>query len=290
MSVGRNMTDYEKEKLNFNWNLPEYFNFASDVIDKWAQEPDKLAMLWVDEHDNEVRRTFKDFKDRSNQLANLLTKQGVKAGDVIILILPRYIEWWESFLACLRIGAILSPGTVQLTTKDLKFRIETGRAVAVISDERTASKFDEIKEEFSTIKLKVLVGAPRDGWLDYRSEIENYAKEFDTVKTKSDDGAILFFTSGTTGNPKMTLHTHASYPYAHLVTGKYWLDLTPEDIHWNLSDTGWGKAAWSSLFGPWHMGATLFVNHEVRFNTKRFLEILQKYPITTLCGAQPIIE
>lgn len=280
-----NMLDYEKERKEFKWNVPEYFNFAGDVVDKWAENPNKLAMLWVDENDREIRRTFKDFKERSNQLANLLVQQGIKAGDVVILIMPRYIEWWETFLACLKIGAIVSPGTVQLTTKDLAFRIETAKAVAIISDAKTANKVDEIKQGIDTLKLRIVVGEPREGWLHYQSEIEKQSTDFSVVKTKSDDGAILFFTSGTTGNPKMTLHTHATYPYAHFVTGKYWLDLTPEDLHWNLSDTGWGKAGWSSIFGPWHMGAALFVHHESRFNTKRCLELLQKYPITTFCGA-----
>ncbi len=280
-----NMLDYEKERKEFQWNVPEFFNFAGDVVDKWAENPDKLAMLWVDEQDQEIRRTFKDFKERSNRLANLLVEQGVRAGDVVILIMPRYIEWWETFLACLKVGAIVSPGTIQLTSKDLAYRIQTAQSVAIISDVKTANKVDEIKQELSSLKLKVVVGEPKEGWLHYQTEMENYSTEFAVVKTRSDDGAILFFTSGTTGNPKMTLHTQVSYPYAHFVTGKYWLDLNPADLHWNLSDTGWGKAGWSSLFGPWSMGAALFVYHETRFSTKRCLELLQKYPITTFCGA-----
>ncbi|SHK71411.1 AMP-binding protein [Desulforamulus aeronauticus] len=280
-----NMLDYEKERKEFQWNVPEFFNFAGDVVDRWAENPDKLAMLWVDEQDQEIRRTFKDFKERSNRLANLLMEQGVRAGDVVILIMPRYIEWWETFLACLKVGAIVSPGTVQLTSKDLAYRIQTAQSVAIISDVKTANKVDEIKQELSSLKLKIAVGEPKEGWLHYQTEMENHSTEFAVVKTRSDDGAILFFTSGTTGNPKMTLHTQVSYPYAHFVTGKYWLDLNPADLHWNLSDTGWGKAGWSSLFGPWSMGAALFVYHETRFSTKRCLELLQKYPITTFCGA-----
>lgn len=283
--MDQNMKDYHQERASFKWDVPEYYNFAADVVDQWAKDEDKLAMLWVDEENREVRRTFKDFSERSKQLANILVEKGIKAGDTVILIMPRYIEWWEAFLACLRVGAAVSPGTVQLTTKDLSYRIETAAASAIITDQQTAQKIDEIKSGLSTIKVKIVVGDPMDGWLHYNTEIDQYSKEFTTVQTRSDDPAILFFTSGTTGNPKMTLHTHASYPYAHMVTGKYWLDLTPEDLHWNLSDTGWGKAAWSSLFGPWHMGAALFVHHESRFKTKRCLEVLQKYPITTLCGA-----
>ena len=283
--MNSNMVDYEQEWQDFRWNVPEYFNFAEDVVDKWAQEPEKLAMLWIDELGHEVQRTFKDFQERSNQLANLLTKRGIRKGDVVILILPRYIEWWETFLACIRIGAIVSPGTIQLTSKDIAYRIHKAQATAIITDAKTANKVDEITSDISSLSVKLLVGEPRENWINYRDEIGQYDKLFAGAKTRSDEEAILFFTSGTTGSPKLTLHTHASYPYAHKVTGKYWLDLTPDDLHWNLSDLGWGKAGWSSFFGPWYQGAALFVYHEARFNTKKCLEILAKYPITTFCGA-----
>lgn len=283
-----NMTDYNWEYNNFEWQVPEYFNFASDVVDKWAEDPNKLAMLWVDDHGNEVKRTFKEIKDQSCRLANVLQQHGIRQGDRVIVILPRLIEWWESMIACLRMGAIISPGTVQLTARDIEYRIKACQAAAIITDANTAAKVDEIVENCPSLKAKVIVGE-REGWINYHGAVANAPADFTTTPTKADDGAMLFFTSGTTGYPKMTLHTHASYPYAHKVTGKYWLDLREDDLHWNLSDTGWGKAAWSSLFGPWHQGACLFIHHEEgKFNPKNMLKLLEQYPITTLCAAPTI--
>lgn len=272
-----NMIDYEQTYKEFQWNIPEYFNFAGDVIDKWASNPDKLAMIWVNDQGTEIKRTFKDIKEQSSKVANVLQQNGVKQGDRVIIILPRLIEWWESMVACLRLGVIISPGTVQLTAKDIEFRVKEAEAVAIITDETNAEKVDAIAANCPTLKTKVVVGE-RDGWINYKSAIANASAEFEVAKTKGDDGALLFFTSGTTGYPKMTLHTHISYPYAHKVTGKYWLDLREDDLHWNLSDTGWGKAAWSSLFGPWHQGTCLFVHHEEgKFNSQNMLKLPQGY-------------
>ncbi|MTI79468.1 MAG: AMP-binding protein [Firmicutes bacterium] len=283
-----NMTNYEETYQNFEWNTPEYFNFAADVVDKWAEDPEKLAIIWIDEQGTEIRHTFEQISEQSCRLANVLKQNGVKQGDSVIIILPRLIEWWESMTACIRMGAIISPGTIQLTSKDIEFRVKSAEAVAVITDESNASKVDEIAANCPTLKTKLVVGK-NEGWISYKSAVENTTSNFPEVKTKGSDGALLFFTSGTTGYPKMTLHTHISYPYAHKVTGKYWLDLNQDDLHWNLSDTGWGKAAWSSLFGPWHQGACLFIHHEVgKFNPKKMLELLQNYPITTLCAAPTI--
>jgi len=182
-------------------------------------------------------------------------------------------------------GAVISPGTTQLTAKDIKYRFEASDAVCMITDNAIAPKVDEVVSQCPNVKTKIIVGEKRDGWLNYDELFTQAAGSFETVKTRSDDNAILYFTSGTTGYPKMTVHTHASYPIGHKGTGKFWLDLRPDDLHWNLSDTGWAKAAWSSLFGPWNMGAAIFVHHSNRFDTKKTLEFLGKYPITTMCGA-----
>jgi len=283
-----NMTDYDKEYAEFKWEVPEYFNFAGDVIDKWAADPDKLAMLWVDDDGHEVRKTFHELGQASKRLANVLAAQGVRRGDVVLVILPRNIEWWETFTACIRMGAVIAPGTTQLTAKDIKYRANTAGAACIITNPEIAARFDEVADECPSVKSRIVITEPRDGWLYYTDAVDGAADVFETAPTRSDDNCIVYFTSGTTGFPKMALHTHASYPIGHRVTGKYWLDLREDDMHWNVSDTGWAKAAWSSYFGPWNMGAAQFIHHTDRFDPKKTLELLSQYPVTTMCGAPTI--
>ena len=283
-----NMTDYDKEYAAFQWDVPAYYNFAGAVIDKWAEDPEKLAMLWVDDDGNEVRKTFRDLSLVSKRLANVLKDQGVRQNDVVMVILPRNIEWWETFTACIRMGVMVAPGTTQLTAKDIKFRCNKAEAACIITNPEIAARFDEVAGECPTVKSRIVITEPREGWLSYSDAVGTASENFETAKTRSDDNCIVYFTSGTTGFPKMALHTHASYPIGHQVTGKYWLDLREDDMHWNVSDTGWAKAAWSSYFGPWNMGAAQFIHHTDRFDPKKTLELLSRYPVTTMCGAPTI--
>ncbi len=283
-----NMTDYGKEYAAFKWEVPEYYNFAGAVIDKWAEDPEKLAMLWVDDDGNEMRKTFRDLSLASKRLANVLADQGVQKDDVVLVILPRNIEWWEIFTACIRMGAMVAPGTTQLTAKDIQFRANKAEAACIITNPEIAARFDDVADDCPTIKSRIVITEPRDGWLYYTDAVDKASAEFETAKTRSDDNCIVYFTSGTTGFPKMALHTHASYPIGHQVTGKYWLDLREDDMHWNVSDTGWAKAAWSSYFGPWNMGAAQFIHHTDRFDPQKTLELLSQYPVTTMCGAPTI--
>jgi acyl-coenzyme A synthetase/AMP-(fatty) acid ligase len=288
MPQQHNMTDYEKTYREFRWEVPEYFNFAGDVIDKWAADPDKLAMWWVDDDGNEVKKSFADISRASRQFANVLRAQGIGQGDVVMVILPRNYEWWEVFTACIRMGALLAPGTTQLTGKDLDYRANTARAACIVTNAEIAAKFDEVEGRCPTVKAKVIVGGERDGWTHYTDAVASASDQFETAKTKSDDNCLVYFTSGTVGMPKMALHTHASYPIGHQVTGRFWLDLKPDDLHWNISDTGWAKAAWSSYFGPWTQGAAQFVHHTNRFDPQKTLDLLSQYPVTVLCGAPTI--
>ena len=283
-----NMADYDKTYREFRHTVPEYFNFAGDVIDKWAEDPEKLALWWVDDAGTEARRTFLDISRNSKKLANVLTAQGIGPGDVVMVILPRNIEWWEIFTTCIRMGAVISPGTTQLTSKDLEFRANKAEAACIITNTEIAARFDEVADRCPTVRSKVIITDPREDWLFYTEETDNASDEFETARTRSDDNCIVYFTSGTTGYPKMALHTHASYPIGHLTTGRFWLDLTPDDLHWNISDTGWAKAAWSSYFGPWNCGTAQFVHHTDRFDPVRTLELLARYPVTTMCGAPTI--
>ncbi|MBG0779212.1 MAG: AMP-binding protein, partial [Desulfotignum balticum] len=287
MTVQPNMTDYEKEYKEFKWQVPEYYNFASDVFDKWAEDKEKLAMLWVDDHGTEIRKTFYELSKASKQLANVFKSRGIGQGDVVIVVLPRNIEWWIAFTACIRCGAMVAPGTTQLTAKDLEYRANKSEAACIITTPAIAGAFDEVTDKCPTVKTKIVITEPKEGWVFWDEAMDQASDEFETAKTKADDNCLVYFTSGTTGFPKMALHAH-SYGYGHMVTGKYWLDLKPEDMHWNVSDTGWAKAAWSSYFGPWNQGAAQFVHHTDRFDPKITLGLLSKYPITTMCGAPTI--
>ena len=287
MTIQPNMTDYDKEYKDFKWDVPEYYNFAGDIIDKWAQDKEKLAMLWVDDNGTEIKKTFNDISVASKKLANVFKAQGIGQGDVVIVVLPRNIEWWIIFTACIRCGAMIAPGTTQLTSKDLEFRATKANAACIITNPAIAATFDEVADKCDTVKSKIVIEAARDGWVFFDDAMKDASDEFETAKTKAEDNCLVYFTSGTTGFPKMALHAH-SYGIGHQVTGKYWLDLKPEDMHWNISDTGWAKAAWSSYFGPWNQGAAQFIHHTDRFDPKFTLDLLAKYPVTTMCGAPTI--
>jgi acyl-coenzyme A synthetase/AMP-(fatty) acid ligase len=288
MGTNYNMIDYEKTYATFKWEVPEFFNFAGQVVDKYAEDPDKLAMLWVNDAGQEVRKTFREISVASKKLANLLVSNGLRKDDVVLLILPRNYEWWETFTACIRMGAVVAPGTTQLTPKDIKYRANTSGAKAIIATHAIAARFDEVASECPSVTTRIVIETPRKNWLFYDEALASASEAFTTANTRSEDNCIVYFTSGTTGFPKMALHTHASYPIGHQVTGKFWLDLKMDDMHWNVSDTGWAKAAWSSYFGPWNMGAALFVHHTDRFDPQKTLELLAHYPITTMCGAPTI--
>ena len=284
-----NMADYEAERRSFQLDVPEYFNFAIDIIDKWASDPNKLAMLWVGPNDEERRFTFAYFAERSSRAANAFTKLGIKKGDTVLVMLPRIPEWWESVLGLMKIGAIPIPCTTLLTPKDIQYRAEVADAVGIITDNEGAAKFEEVRSKCPTVKVAIVVEPSadmgREGWVNYSQVVDEASPEFNGPKTRSDDACLVYFTSGTVGYPKMVLHTHASYPIGHMITGKYWLDLHEDDLVWNLSETGWAKFAWSNLFGPWAMGATMFMQDaRGKFSAIETLEMLHNYPITTLCA------
>ncbi len=285
------MTDYEAERRSFHLEVPEYFNFATEVIDKWASDPNKLGMLWIGAHGEERHITFAQFAERSSRAANAFAKLGIKKGDRVLVMLPRIPEWWESVLGLMKIGAVPIPCTTLLTPKDIQYRAEVSEAVAFITDNEGSFKYDQVRKECPTIRFPILVDehnvdlTGREWWTDYHQVVDEESPVFTGPKTRSDDPCIVYFTSGTVGYPKMVLHTHASYPIGHIITGKYWLDLHEDDLLWNLSEMGWAKAAYSNLFGPWVMGAAMFIQDaRGKFNAIETLEMLHTYPITTLCA------
>jgi acyl-coenzyme A synthetase/AMP-(fatty) acid ligase len=290
-SQSPNMTDYEAERRSFQLDVPEYFNFATDVIGKWASDPNKPAMLWVGQHGEERGLTFAHFAEYSGRAANAFSALGLGKGDPVLVMLPRIPEWWETILGLMRLGAIPIPCTTLLTPKDIQFRSDIAQAVAIITDDEGAAKFDQVRTECTAIKYATLTDeanadtAGREGWTRYQQIISEASSEFTGPKTRSDEPCLVYFTSGTVGYPKMVLHTQASYPIGHIITGKYWLDLHEGDLFWNLSETGWAKFSWSNLFGPWSQGAAMFIQDaRGKFNPIETLEMLNKYPITTLCA------
>jgi acyl-coenzyme A synthetase/AMP-(fatty) acid ligase len=269
--------------------VPEKFNFVTDTFEKWSS--DRLCMRWIDDSGGDKTISWKEMSDSANRVVNVLRASGVKKGDRVFIQVGRVPEWWETMLACLKMGAVAMPATVMLTPKDIGYRMELSEPVAVVTEASIASRFDEVRGQSKSVKAYLAIGGKPDRWLDLRAERDRASTEARVDPTLATDPSILYFTSGTTGFAKMVLHTQASYGVGHMVTARYWIDLTPEDLHWNISDTGWAKAAWSSFFAPFIAGAGQLVHNPTStFNAKRALDILVKYPITSMCGAPTIFR
>lgn len=279
MEQAPNMKSYEKEYRDFSLPAPEYFSFPLDVFDRWGERP---ALFWTDGV-LERKFTFNELKLLSSKCAGALRNAGIVRGQKVLVMLPNLPEWWEVMLGLMRLNAVSIPATSLLTAKDIGYRLSATDIKAVISTEEDAQKIEEAVSNYSASPL-LFSTEERTGWLNYK-KLRDEAELFEGERARSSEPALIYFTSGTTGNPKMVLHSNASYPLAHMLTGRYWLDLRPGDVHWNLSDTGWAKAAWSSLFGPWHMGASIFSFYKRgKFDPALIMQIMRKYPITTFCG------
>ncbi|KAK2169862.1 hypothetical protein LSH36_6g03076 [Paralvinella palmiformis] len=286
--------NYEKEKKTFHLNKPEYYNFATDVIDKWAKTDSQReglpAFWWIGEDGEEIRWTFGDLSLGSRRVANILCGPcKLEKGERFLVILGKLPAWWLISIAAIRAGLVLIPGTTQLTAKDIALRLKVSQVRVIITTPDIAEKVDQVESDFpGLLKAKLLVSGQKagdkvkaKGWLCFEDLYNLSSPDFEDVKTKSDDPMTIFFTSGTTGHPKMCLHTHASYGLGHYISGRYWKDLTNKDVHWGLSDTGWAKAAWGNLFSPWIFGASVFVTASPKFDPVHTLKILEKYPIST---------
>ncbi len=282
---------YEDLCANFKIDVPEYYNFGFNVIDAWAKKDrNKLAMIWVDQEGNEKKYTFFDLMRLSNQAVNMCIKYGIKKGDRVMLMLPRTPEWWVFTIALIKLGAVYCPATTMLTPKDLKYRIQAADIRMIITMAEHADKVEEIREECPTLAVRLMIDGVKDGWVSYPVELDYPAPCSHKLvnlpgmyRTKATDPLLIFFTSGTTGEPKMVVHDH-SYPLGHIVTAQLWHDLRPNDLHLTLSDTGWGKSAWGKLYGQWIIGACIFVyDIRGRFHATEILPLLEKYGVTTFC-------
>jgi len=264
--------------------VPERFNFARDVLDKLASDPDKLAIWWVGSGGGEEKVTFAEIAEQSRRACNFLADQGVRAGDVVVVLLPRIVEWWVLNITCLRMGAVISPGPAQLRSADIEYRLSRTGARCVIAHAEVAPRVDAIIEGCPSVHSRVIVGGERPGWARFEEGVAASSSDFETIDNASDDTAAIYFTSGTEGPPKMAAHTHVSFPLRSKLTGIHWLDLHDGELHWNLSDTGWAKAGWSSLYGPWNQGAVVFAVDSPRFDPGRVLDLLARYPVATMCA------
>ncbi len=271
---------------------PEYFNFAYDVIDRWAEyDRNKLAMIWTNQHGDVKSYTFSDMAKLSNQAANLLLKNGISNGDRVFIQLPRLPEWWIFSLALQKIGAVQCPAPTLLMPADIKYRVNAGKFKMVITDTDNAAKFDEVFEECPTLSSRLLVNGSRPDWIDYQQEIRKSPKlsvhEVNTylkVRTRSSDTMMFIFTSGTSKHPKMVKHRY-DYALGHRITAELWHGLTATDRILTISDTGWGKNLWGNYFGQWIAGACVVV-YDIRgkFNADELLPVIENFGVSCFCA------
>jgi len=274
--------DYDTACRDFRWPEIGEFNWALDHFDAVAGDPERGAAraLWIVEQDgSEAYWTYRELSQRSNRVANWLRDHGVARGDRIILMLGNQVEMWETLLAAMKLGAVVIPATTLLTASDLRDRLDRGGARHVVVGGGDAGKFDDVVGEYTRIAVR---GAPA-GWLDY-SDADAASEEFTPdAATHGSDTLLLYFTSGTTAQPKLVEHTHASYPVGHLST-MYWIGLQPGDVHLNISSPGWAKHAWSNVFAPWIAESCVLVMNYAKFDAESLLGVLQRCGVTSFCA------
>ena len=282
---------YEDFKENYKVTPPQDFNFAYDIVDAWAkEEPDKRALLWCNDHDEERTFTFTDISKMSNQVANMFRARGLKKGDVVMLILRRRWEYWITAVGLMKLGVIIVPGTLQLTKKDIAYRANAAsiKAFVCVDDAYVIEQMELALPEAPCIESVFIVdNKEREGWVNFNAEIAKYPDTFerptDDQKTVGTDLMQIYFTSGTTGMPKMVCHNYF-HPLGHIVTAHYWQRVQENKLHMSVSDSGWAKFGWGKIYGQWICGATIFCYDMDKFHANNLLAKIEKYRLTTFCA------
>lgn len=282
---------YEDFKENYMVNTPEDFNFGFDIVDGWAKEQkDYRALVWCNDHGEEYTFTYEQMSKLSNKAANFFQSKGLKKGSVVMLILRRRWEYWVCATALIKLGVIFIPGTLQLTKKDIAYRANAANIemFLCVNDSYVVEQVEKALPEMPCVKNIGLVGnTDRDGWFNFNREIENCSNELERPvgenAVKGSDIMQIYFTSGTTGMPKMVMHNHF-HPLGQIVTAKYWQRVQENKLHMSVSDSGWAKFGWGKIYGQWCCGATVFCYDMDKFIPSKLLEIMQNYKLTTFCA------
>ena len=269
---------YTEAYDGFRWPTLDRFNWALDYFDPMARGNDAVALWIVRDDDTERRHTFREMAERSDHVAGALARLGAKRGDRLLLMLSNVVETWETMLACMKLGVVVIPATLQLGPDDLADRLARGGVRHVVTTAEGARKLAPLGGDYT----RLVVAGDAPGWTSYEAATAAPVA-FPAGETRASDPLLLYFTSGTTARPKLVLHTHASYPVGHLST-MYWIGIRPGDVHWNISSPGWAKHAWSSVFAPWNAGAASLVFDYARFEPRRVLDALVRCGVTTLCA------
>lgn len=287
----KSQADFEQ---NFKIKVPENFNFGYDVLDAWAAEaPDKVAMCWTNDHGKHIDFTYADLKDKTDRTASYFQSLGIGKGDKVLLILKRRYEFWYSIIALHKLGAVVIPATHLLTGKDIVYRCHEAdiKAIVCVGDKVVLDHVKDAKPNCPTLEHVISIGPEiPDGFCDFTAGIENAASFVKpAVVNSNSDVMLIFFTSGTTGEPKMVAHDFL-YPLGHIVTGSYWHNLHEKSLHLTVADTGWGKAVWGKLYGQMIAGATIFVYDHEKFTPADMLKMIQDYKITSFCAPPTIFR
>lgn len=280
---------YEDFKSNYSVQYPDNFNFGFDVVDEWARRcPEKPALVWCDDYGHEKRFSFGEIAALSNRAANFFKALGIQKGDKVMLILRRRWEYWIAAIAIHKLSAVLIPGSLQLTEKDIRYRAEAAEIKLILSVDNPfpIEQVELAYPHCPSLRNRVIVGGKRDGWIDFMDFL-TYPELFDrptgSDANKSTDPFLLYFTSGTTGMPKMALHDF-TYPLGHIVTAKYWQKVQDGKLHMSVSDSGWAKFGWGKIYGQWICGAVIFAYDMDKFVPRLLLEKLEQYRVTTFCA------